>query len=203
MNKLNPRHAVALHDILVLRSGHPDVRRLKQRVKTSAHGNKVWPSALVLMDYLMANPIPNNARILDVGAGWGVTSCFLAKHFKADVVALDIDPAVVDFVELQAKVNNVKIDTITMPYEALTAQDLAQFDLVIGADICFWDHQADDLVTFVDTCIEADVSRLILSDPGRPPFYDACERIQDTLDFGFYPWYIESNSHKGYILDTE
>ena len=47
--------------------------------------------ALCLMDYLSSWEIPEEAKVLDIGCGWGLAGIYLAKHYQAQVTGLDID----------------------------------------------------------------------------------------------------------------
>ena len=186
------------------RSTHPAVRRLKRAATArSAHGNKVWASTQVLIDFIQSNPIASNLRILELGAGWGVLSAYLALTFNAKVVALDIDPDVVPYSELVACLNKTQFDTVTMDFDQLTAAQLANFDLVIAADICFWDHMPEVLSELLLRCEEAEVSRVILADPGRPPFYELARWCQTEYDAAVYPWHVTQSASRGYILDID
>lgn len=186
------------------RSTHPAVRRLKRKTKArSAHGNKVWASTHVLIDFLQANPIDSNLRILELGAGWGVLSAYLAKTFRAQVVALDLDPDVVGYSELVAGLNETEFDTVTMDFSALTVEQLANFDLVIAADVCFWDYMPEVLSELLLRCEEGEVSRVIFADPGRPPFYELARWCQTEYDAAVYPWHVSQSASRGYILDID
>ena len=191
-------------EIKAPRSTHPEVRRLKRRLKArSAHGNKVWGSTQVLIDFFQTNPIASNLRILELGAGWGVLSAFLARHFKATVVALDVDPDVAPYCELVAELNEVEFDTVCMDFNDLTVAQLADFDVIVAADICFWDFMPEVLSELLLRCEAANVPRVIIADPGRPPFYELARWCQTEYDAAIYPWHVNESKSRGYILDIE
>ena len=64
----------------------------------------------------------------------------LRKKLGADVTSVDSDPEVFPFLDLQVEINNVKITTMKRGLGRLTAQDLRGFDVLVGAEICFWDN---------------------------------------------------------------
>ncbi|HEY7884614.1 MAG TPA: hypothetical protein VIC08_06650, partial [Cellvibrionaceae bacterium] len=73
-------HLYSLHGILLPKSQHKQVRKLRRDgYEPSLHGHKVWRSSAVLMDYLLQNPIRKKAHIVDIGCGWGGLSTFMAK----------------------------------------------------------------------------------------------------------------------------
>ncbi|HAU03039.1 MAG TPA: hypothetical protein DCS26_08690, partial [Porticoccaceae bacterium] len=67
-------HLLTYKGVSALRASHPRVRQLKrQQQGHAAHGNKVWRSSFVLMDYLSTWGVPAGAQVLDIGCGWGLT----------------------------------------------------------------------------------------------------------------------------------
>ena len=64
------RHAFGL---TILSPSHPDVQRLQHdAAPPSLHGHKVWPTSFVLLDYLHQRGMAPQARVLDLGCGWGL-----------------------------------------------------------------------------------------------------------------------------------
>ena len=176
-------HIIEHLGISALRSTHPEVRKLKrQQSGHSAHGNKVWRSSFVLMDYLTTYPPKPESQVLDVGCGWGLTSIFLAKEYAAKVTGLDIDSGVEPFLRLQAQVNQCEINFKCGGFGSLTATELSAFHLIVAADICFWDEMVDPLLDLFRDALAAGVKRIVIADPGRPPFWSLCEHAVETLD---------------------
>jgi 2-polyprenyl-3-methyl-5-hydroxy-6-metoxy-1,4-benzoquinol methylase len=103
MIQLNPleqpllNKSIRSHGVTFLLSGHPAVRRLKRLHRISIHGNKLWSSSWVLMDFLGRQKIPSGLRIMDVGCGWGLLGIFCAKKLGALVTSVDNDPEVLDW----------------------------------------------------------------------------------------------------------
>ncbi len=165
-----------LHDVKYLRSNHPGIKRLKrQKAGHSAHGNKIWLSSLVLIDYLYCNPIARNSKVLDVGCGWGVNSIFLSKNCAAAVTALDIDPGVEPYLALHCEINQTMVDFRCADFRNLTKIDLCAFSNIVAADICFWDELVEPLYQFINLALNAGVEGLLIADPGRPPFWTLCD----------------------------
>ena len=179
----NTSHFVDYLGIRALRSRHPEIRRLKRKQQGhSAHGNKVWRSSFVLMDYLTTYPPKASSKILDVGCGWGLTGIFLAQQYRADVTGIDIDPSVEPFLQLQASINKCSVAFQAKGFESLTEDDLSAYDEIIAADICFWDEMVDPLFEFIGLALEAGVQRILIADPGRPPFWSLCDKCVKILD---------------------
>lgn len=176
-------HWDSFRGIKALKSSHPEVRRIKrQNDDPSLHGNKVWRSSFAVIDYLHHNPLPRGARVLDVGCGWGLTGIWLAKTYGADVLAVDADPAVEPYLQLQAELNKVKVTFATRRFEELRKRDLEGVHTMIGADICFWEEMVQPLFKLLKRARKAGVVRSIVADPGRPPFWSLAERAEARLD---------------------
>ena len=168
--------------INALRSSHPGVRKLKrQQQGHSAHGNKVWRSSFVLMDYLSSWEIPENSKVLDIGCGWGLAGIYLAKNYSAQVTGLDIDDSVEPYLRLQAEVNQCAIDFQARSFQSLDKDELASYQTLMGTDICFWDELTTPLFDLLKLAKNAGTEQILIADPGRPPFWDLAERCVDKL----------------------
>ncbi len=169
------------YGIISLTSRHPDLRRLKkEQSEPSLHGNKLWGSCYLLMEHLQQNPLESNCKVLDIGSGWGLEGIYCAKTFGASVTAVDADPAVFPFLDLLAQHNKVNLETLTKRFEDISEEELANYDVLIGADICFWDELAETVYQLIERAIKAGVKRIIITDPQRPPFTQIAERCVDV-----------------------
>jgi predicted nicotinamide N-methyase len=165
-----------------LTASHPEVKKLKRLNKTpSIHGNKVWGSSFVIMDYLIENPMPKNKKVLDVGCGWGLTGVFLAKTYEANVIGMDADPAIAPYLQLHAELNNVCIAFVKKRFQQINKADFSNVHTVIGADICFWTELTEPLYKMIKRALKAGVKQIIIGDPGRQPFYDLAQLCEQTL----------------------
>lgn len=192
-----------LFGVKVLKGNHRDVRRLRRESGSpSHHGNKVWKSSIILMDYISEYPLPRRCRVLEIGCGWGIAGIFCAGRFASEVTGADIDASVFPFMHHHAHLNGVKVDALHRSYEKLTAAKLSQFDVMIGGDICFWDHLETPLFNLIRRAAKAGV-RTILADPGRPPFTQMARRCINRLDAELNGWSVpEPHSCSGYVLDV-
>ena len=188
----------------ILKNSHPDIRRLKRETgDASLHGNKFWKSTYVLMDYLSECPPDPGSRILELGCGGGLGGIFCAKEFDAQVIALDAADSVFPFLEHHAALNGVEVDTVQMRFEDITVEHLEQFDLIIGADICFWDSLVTPVRELIGRAMEAGVERVLLTDPGRPTFRAVAEHYAEQLDAVYSDWDVpEPHNVWGLVLDV-
>ena len=196
---VDSRHWIDYLGVKALRSTHPGVRKLKrqQRGHNIAHGNKVWRSSFVLMDYLTTYPPEPNSQVLDIGCGWGLPGIFLAKEYGMQVTGIDIDASVQPFLSLQASANDCHVNFEARGFESLSKEELTAYTTVIGTDICFWDDLAQPLFELIGLALESGVARVIIADPGRPPFWDLVELCMTMLDAEvvtrriYQPWKTE------------
>lgn len=176
-------HLLEANGIFALKSTHPEVRRLKRQGNIAElHGNKVWRSSFVLMDYFLTNPIPQGCRVMDVGCGWGLTGIFLNRQFDAVVTGIDADENVEPFLDLQCEVNGAHVAFEKRRFEQLTMQRLAPYHTLVGADICFWDEMAKPLFNLINRALRAGVQQVVVADPGRAPFFALAELCSQSLD---------------------
>lgn len=173
------KHAVKHLGTLALQSGHPAVKKLKREGhEPSIHGNKVWRSSYVLMDYLEDYPVPQKAKVIDVGCGWGLTGIYLAKRFDARVIGVDADADVKPFLDAQAAVNEVDIKFQRKKFQQIRKQDMKGVHTLIGADICFWDEMVQPLYRLINRAMSAGVKQVLIADPGRSPFWTLGEMCE-------------------------
>jgi predicted nicotinamide N-methyase len=169
--------------IKALKTNHPAVKKIKRNQSGhTAHGNKIWRSNFVLLDYLSTYPPKKDSRILDIGCGWGLTSTYLAKIFNALVTASDIDPNVEIFLSLHKSINKCDVRFEVKSFQNYTEQDLSQYDAVVSSDICFWDELVNPLLEFIKRAKYAGVKSIYLADPGRPPFWALCDQCVEAYD---------------------
>ncbi len=160
-----------------LHAAHPVMRKLRRDGNIpSIHGNKHWPSADLLMDFLLEHPLRKRGTVLDAGCGWGLGGIFCARQFGSRVTALDADPAVFPYLQAHAELNGVKIDCRKGKFQKVTKEELAGIDTLIAADVCFWDELVKHLGKLIDRAVDAGVKRIVIADPERSPFFELAER---------------------------
>lgn len=166
----------------ILNANHPRVRGLKREgYVAEIHGNKFWNSSYLIMDHLKKNPLPKRSRVLEIGCGWGLLGLFCAKHFGNRAHGIDADENVLPYLDLHAQINGVKMHGEKKTFNQLTVEYLKQFDVIMGADICFWDELGNQLFNLTRRAEKAGVKQILISDPCRPPFTELAERCEAKL----------------------
>jgi 2-polyprenyl-3-methyl-5-hydroxy-6-metoxy-1,4-benzoquinol methylase len=187
-NKSTQRQVFGL---TILKNADKRIRQLKKDHEPKIHGNKFWNSSYLLMDYLQAQRLPPKARVMEAGCGWGLAGIFCAKYFDAKVTGVDADAHVFPYLDLHAQINEVKLKTRQARFEELKKKELARFDLILGADVCFWDEMVKPLYKMIDKAIKAEVGQIIIADPGRSPFEELCSLCVENLGGETKSWKIE------------
>ncbi len=198
MPKLEPMpddNMYQAYGIYLLESKHRLIRRLKKAYQPSVHGHKTWNASFLLMDYLQHEPLAKKSRVLEVGCGWGPGAVYCAHRFKAKVTGLDIDNEVFPFLEVLAELNDVKVKPLVKRFESLKNKELAAFDVIVGSDVCFWDSMVKPLSQLINRALKNGVERVIITDPGRPTFYELCDLVRKKHKVELQEWYATEPSH--------
>jgi predicted nicotinamide N-methyase len=192
-------------NIILLENKHRLVKQLKKCYQPNVHGDKTWFSSYLIMDYLQThNILKRNSQVLELGCGWGATSVYCAKNGAKRVVGLDIDDNVFPYLDVHATLNDVKVETINKSYEKLTANYLADFNLLLGADICFWEELTPMIGKMIRRAFKSGKKRVIVADPGRQPFLDLAEYCKPFAKVDMSEWYVcDPEYYDGYILDLQ
>ncbi len=190
------------YGVYMLTNSHRFVRQLRRFYQPSVHGHKAWGSSYLIMDYLQHRPMRRNARVLELGCGWAPAGIYCAKHFDARVRGVDRDPDVFPYTELLATLNDVKVETEERSFEDLKAKDFAKTEVVIGSDICFWDALVKPLSRLIRTGLDSGVKRVIIADPGRPPFRELARKLSKHHAVTVDEWYaLEPKRYEGEIME--
>jgi predicted nicotinamide N-methyase len=176
------------YGVRLLLSHHPEVRKLKKYSAPSVHGNKLWKSSWLLMDYLNRRGFPQGANVMEVGCGWGLLGIYCAKKYGARVTGVDIDSEVFPFLHLHAEINQVEISALKKGYDGLRGNHLQEVDVLLGTDICFWDELAQPIKRLILRALRAGVRLVLIADPGRPPFEEIGEYFVNKRGGALLDW---------------
>ena len=165
------------HGVTLPTAAHKAIRRVKRAGHEPAiHGTKLWRSSFLIIDYLHKNPPTKADKVLDAGCGWGISGIWCARKLRSTVVSLDADPAVFPYLDAVAELNKTSTTPLVKRFEKLKKSELAAFDLLLAADVCFWDELVKPVGRLVDKAIDAGVGQIIIADPERPTFHQMAER---------------------------
>jgi predicted nicotinamide N-methyase len=178
------------------------IEKLQERHPAEIHGDKIWFSSYLIMDYLDVVPLRKGGRMMEVGCGWGLLAIHCARKFNARVTAVDADPNVFPYLRLHADTNRARVRTRCMRYQSIPYKRLKGLDLLAGGDICFWDELVNPLFSLIRRAVRAQVEIIVIADPGRGPFLKLAKRCRLTFrGTQLLPWSIDKPLKKdGYLL---
>ncbi len=170
-NKARKTH-IRAYGLTVPLSNHKDVKKLKNEFSPVVHGNKVWSSSWLLIDYINKNGFVPGLSVLEIGCGWGLSGIYCVKKQKAHVTGIDMDDEVLPYLELMAEKNKVTVDFKKLGFDQVRRNILKDVDVIIGSDICFYESMTDSLRRLIQRAKNAGVQQIMIADPGRQPFDD-------------------------------
>ena len=179
---------IRAYGVRALLSRHPAIRRLKRKNIPTRHGNKHWSSSWLIMDFFSKQGLRSDAHVMEIGCGWGMAGIYCAKNHGVRVTSVDVDPEVFPFLLLHAEVNKVKISPWRKSYAQLRQKDFEEVDVIIGADICFWDNMVDPLKRIIRRALRAGMKGIVLADPGRSPFEEMAQYFVDHCGGELLDW---------------
>ena len=182
-------------------SRHLEIRKLKRIHTPSVYGFRIWTSSWLLMDYFKHRGLRYGTRVMDVGCGWGLAGIYCARKHNAIVTGVDIDSEVFPYLRIHANINNVEIETMNKAFDELTCKQLEDVDVLIGADICFWEAMVDPLKKLVCRALQNGVQMVVIADPGRSTFYELGEFFTRKGMGEFFPRAVQiPHTIEGQIL---
>jgi len=187
------------------RSQHPAIRRVKHDgTAPSIHGTKLWNASRLLIDYLNKNRPEQAGRVMDAGCGWCIGGIWCARRLGSEVTSVDADEDVFPYLDAVASINGVSTRCEVARFEQITKHRLRKYDMLIAADICFWDELVRPVYNLVNRAVKAGVKHIVLADPGRPTFLEMAERSVDKHCAELLDWQVTRGKRaSGYLLVIE
>lgn len=127
---------------------------------------KVWPSAIVLSEYLYQAKLPFES-ILEIGCGLAIPTLVLCK-MGYDVTASDGNSYSKSFLEINSHQNGI-LKPKFLEIDWRSTYNGPKFKIIIGSDVIYDRNHPDELAKFFDAALEDD-GIIILCDPNRSLF---------------------------------
>jgi len=187
--KSSKTHGRRFRGVVIPGSSHPEIRKVRRSgVAPAIHGNKLWKSSCLLIDYLHRHRPEHCQRVLDVGCGWGIAGIWCAKKLGSRVTSVDADPDVFPYLQATAAMNGVATTALVSRFEDISTKQLRKFDMLIAADICFWDELVKPVSKLVNRAVKAGVKHILIADPERSTFLEMAGRCEDRHGAETIPW---------------
>lgn len=124
-----------------------------------------WPGGQSISRYILDNPeVVRAKKVLDFGSGCGATSIACRFSGCSSVLANDIDETAEVAAKINAKLNNVSIDTSTK--NLINDPASFNFDVVALGDVFYDEAFARELLPWIKNLLKNNQTCLI-GDPGR------------------------------------
>ncbi len=143
--------------------------RIKHKTTSnlSGVGQQVWRGALFMVDHLLDQPdFVRGKRVIEIGAGTGLTAIVVAKFCQpTEVLATDL-PELMDLIRENCSTNGATIGTapgkltvhpfdVTKPMlsEGVLADFMSKADIVLGCDVIYDNDVTDGIIGFMKSVI--------------------------------------------------
>jgi predicted nicotinamide N-methyase len=128
-----------------------------------------WAGGQALGRYLLDHPeVVRGKRVLDLGSGSGLAAIAAAMAGAAAVTANDIDPHALAVIHANARLNHVRVSTLSGDLLHHDAGDprVRDFDVVMTGDGLYSRHLAVEMLRFLRQADERG-AEVIVGDPDR------------------------------------
>lgn len=117
---------------------------------------------------------------------------------------MDADRNVFPYLDAVAAMNGVQTQHLVSRFEKLSTAQLSQFDILIAADVCFWDELVNPVYNMVNRAVKAGVKHILIADPERAPFHQLAERCVNKHYADVFEWQTHGSIEaKGAIMLIE
>ena len=150
---------------------------IEQRLHRSSPGEgidalplwaKIWPASFPLAIYMRGLRPASGERVLEIGAGLGVSGLFAAKR-GFSVVLSDTVPEALLFARINCLRNALGDEVRVQQIDFTASDDPGRFDRIIGSEVLYREQYFKPLLHFFRTNLEPKPSAEILlsADAGR------------------------------------
>lgn len=199
-------HVQLAYGIYLLKTSHPWVRKMRKSIRPSEFGQKTWGSSFLAIDWLKENPLAASTRLLELGCGWAPIAIYAASQQQAKATGMDIDDQVFPYMDLHAEINECRVKALHSSFADLSSKQLAKFDMLIGADICYSSTLNQELLALFERAQQAGAKHIVIADPGRSTFVELCDLCENKWPQAFrhdYWFALEPKRVEGQILHLD
>jgi predicted nicotinamide N-methyase len=113
---------------------------------------KVWPSSMILADYVASRPVENGKKILEIGAGIGIAGV-AAAAFGHDVVISECNEDALEFARANAIINGQEnVPVVSIDWN--NPKSIGSFEQIIGSEVVFRNEDFAPLQNFFKTFLK-------------------------------------------------
>nr|XP_046250245.1 electron transfer flavoprotein beta subunit lysine methyltransferase [Scatophagus argus] len=128
-----------------------------------------WPGGQALSRYLLDNPgVCRSKTVLDLGSGCGASAIAAKLCGAAHVVANDIDNVAAVATHMNCELNS--LEPLLCLSNNMIGSQVKGFDMILLGDMFYDESLATSLHSWLDHCIKAHSTQVLIGDPGRAQF---------------------------------
>jgi predicted nicotinamide N-methyase len=158
---------------------------------------KVWPSALVLADFMAAQPADNGKKILEIGAGLGVAG-LAASMFGHNVTISESDTHAIEFIKANAFINGCR-DVTVISLDWNYPPVVTQYDQLIGSEVIFRKEDFGPIQKLFNTILKPDGEVILVSEI-RKPVIEFYQNMQSSYRLTAQQKVLSSDNEKIKII---
>ncbi len=125
----------------------------KNETNLAMVGCQIWRGGLFLADFILQNPGLTNARkVLEIGAGTGITSIVCHKNTNASRIVMTDIFEVVDVLKENSTLNECGESLSVQVFDLCQPENYAQFedfDVILAADLIYDNDITDGVIQFL------------------------------------------------------
>lgn len=158
---------------------------------------KVWPSALVLADYMAVQPANTGKKILEIGAGLGIAG-LSASMFGHNVTISESDTHAVEFIKANAFINDCReVTVISMDWNCPPTS--TQYDQIIGSEVIFRKEDFGPIQKLFKSILKPDGEVILVSEI-RKPVIEFYQDMQNSYKLTAQQKVLSSDNEKIKII---
>ncbi|HUV50227.1 MAG TPA: methyltransferase domain-containing protein [Anaerolineae bacterium] len=112
---------------------------------------KIWEASIILADHLIQIGIQKDQKILEIGAGMGVTGLFLSA-FGYDVTITDYDEDTLELLRINAKQNNLS-NVSVMKLDWNDPDIKGEYNIICGSELVYKDVDIEPVINLIQKYI--------------------------------------------------
>jgi tRNA1(Val) A37 N6-methylase TrmN6 len=158
---------------------------------------KIWPSSMVLADFMAAQPVNPEKQILEIGAGIGIAG-IVASAFGHNITITEYNTDAVEFARANAFINGCSMVSI-ISLDWNKPQIKFRYDQIIGSEVIFRNEDFAPIQKLFQSILKPD-GEIILVSEIRKPVLEFYQKIQNVYELKVQQKVLHSENEKIKII---
>jgi tRNA1(Val) A37 N6-methylase TrmN6 len=140
---------------------------------------KVWPSSMVLADFMASQPADSEKQILEIGSGIGIVG-IVASAFGHNMTITEYNADAMEFAVANSFINGCSgTPIISMNWNE--PQITCQYDQIIGSEVIFREQDFNPIQKLFQSILKPD-GEIILVSEIRKPVLEFYQKMKDLFE---------------------